>query len=68
MMASCKRRFLSTTRSIASVFSTHKETVDNETEENKTKDDDSEEEAADRSHKPNSSRCEKKFIEYSVVE
>ena len=68
MMASCKRRFPSTTRSIASFFLTHKETVDSETEENKTKDDESDEEATDRSQKPNSSSCEKKVIKYSVVE
>ena len=46
MMASLKRQFPST-RSIASFFLTHKETVDSETEETKTKDD-SDEEATDR--------------------
>ena len=54
-MASRRRRFPST-RSIASFCSTHKETVDSETEEKKTKVDDSDEEATDRSQKPNSSR------------
>ena len=42
--------------------------MDSETQENKTKDDDSDEEVTDRSQKPNSSRCKKKLIEYSVVE
>ena len=59
-MASCKRR-LPSTRSIASFFLTHKETVDSEMEEKKTKGDDSDEEVTDRSQKPNSSRYEKKF-------
>ena len=60
MMASCERLFPST-RSIASFFSTHEETVNSETEEKKRKDDDSDEDTTDRSQKPNSSRYEKKF-------
>ena len=69
MMASCKTRFPSTTRSIVSFFPTRNETVDSVMEENKTKDNDSDEEVTDRSQKPNSSRCEtEKFIKYSVVE
>ena len=57
-MASCKRRFpTSTTRSIASFFSTNKETV----EEKESKDNESNEEAPDKSEKPNSSQYEKKF-------
>ena len=60
MMASRKRQFPST-RSIASFFSTDKETVDSEMKEKKTNGDDRDEEATDRSQKPNSSRCEKKF-------
>ena len=62
MMASRKRRFpASTTRSIASFFSTNKETVDSEKEEKESKDNESDEEAPDKSEKPSSSRYEKKF-------
>ena len=59
MMASRKRRFSATTRSIASFFSTNKETVDSEMEEKKAKGDNSDEEATDKSQKPNSSCYEK---------
>ena len=58
-MASHKRRFpASTTRSIASFFSTNKE-ADSEMEEKESKDSESDEEAPDKSQKPNSSRYEK---------
>jgi len=61
-MASRERRFpASTTRSIASFFSTNKEAVNNEMEEKESKDNESDEEATDKSQKPNSSRYEKKF-------
>ena len=64
MMASRERRFpASTTRSIsiASFFSTNKEAVDSEMEEKESKDNESDEEATDKSQKPNSSCYEKKF-------
>ena len=51
----------STTRSIASFFSTNKEAVNSEMEEKESKDNESDEEATDKSKKPNSSRYEKKF-------
>lgn len=57
MMVSRKRRFpASTRRSIASFFSTNK-AVDSE----ESKGNESDEEAADKSQKPNSSHYEKKF-------
>ena len=61
MMASRKRRFpASTTRPITSFFSTNK-AVDSEMEEKESKGNESDEEATDKSQKPNSSHYEKKF-------
>ena len=61
-MASRKRRFpASTTRSIASFFSTNKETVDSEKEEKESKDNESDKEAPAKSEKPSSSHYENKF-------
>lgn len=61
-MASRNRRFpASTTRSIASFFSTNKEAVDSKLEEKESKENESDEEATDKSQKPNSLRYERKF-------